>query len=305
MKHLVSLPRPDPALAQALLERLRSFHRPEVSGMAPHGPGLFSYCALTRERLAAVRLPHPLLAVVLSGRKEIWRGLDQHCLGPGTLFALPAEVDLTIVNDPDPRSGVYQSLILEVTPEMWGALPAPPARSAMGPALALSPALIEALLHAASAICAGPSAGPIRQARLAELLALLHPQPEASVLFDLPLAARLAQMVQARPDHNWQADAVARALGLSPSTLRRRLRAVGENFAALLRRERMAVAARLLAQGQPSGIVAGAVGYASRAHFARAYRAEQGRNPAAPPATAPPTAAAPQWPDEPGQFVAT
>ena len=62
----------------------------------------------------------------------------------------------------------------------------------------------------------------------------------------------------------------------------------------------MAVAARLLAQGQPSGIVAGAVGYASRAHFARAYRAEQGRNPAALPA-----AAAPQRPAEPGQFVAT
>ncbi|MBL8563536.1 MAG: helix-turn-helix transcriptional regulator [Gemmobacter sp.] len=300
MKHLVSPPRPDPALAHALLERLRPFRRTDLSGMAPHGPGLFSYCALTRERLASVRLPHPLLAVVLSGRKEIWRGLDQHCLGPGTLFALPAHVDMEIVNDPDPRSGVYQSLILEVTPEMWGVLPAPPAKSAMGPALPLSPALVEALLHAASAICAGPSAGPIRQARLAELLALLHPVPEASVLFDLPLAARIAQMVRARPELEWQADAVARALGLSPSTLRRRLRAGGESFAALLRRERMAVAARLLAQGLPSGMVAGAVGYASRAHFARAYRAEQGQNPASAPSVLSALA-----PEKPGQFVAT
>lgn len=287
-------------LAAALLERLHPFRRADVSGMAPHGPGLFSYCALTRERLASVRLPHPLLAVVLSGRKEIWRGLDQQCLTPGTLFALPADVDLTIVNDPDPRSGVYQSLILEITPEMWGALPNPTAKSAMGPALPLSPALIEALLHTASAICAGPSAGPVRQARLAELLALLHPLPEAAVLFDLPLAARIAQMVRARPEQDWQAEAVARALGLSPSTLRRRLRAGGDSFAALLRRERMAVAARLLAQGQPSGLVAGAVGYASRAHFARAYRAEQGQNPASPVSAMAAIATV-----KPGQFVAT
>lgn len=300
MKHLLAPPRPDPALAHALLERLQPFHRANVSGMAPHGPGLFSYCALTRERLASVRLTHPLLAVVLSGRKEIWRGLDQHCLTAGTLFALPAHVDLTIVNDPDPRSGVYQSLILEITPEMWGAMPNSSTKSTADPTLPLSPALIEALLHAASAICGGPSAGPVRQARLAELLALLHPLPEAAVLFDLPLSARIAQMVRARPEQDWQADQVARSLGLSPSTLRRRLRAGGESFAALLRRERMAVAARLLAQGQPSGLVAGAVGYASRAHFARAYRAELGRNPATPPGER--TA---QWPAETGQFVAT
>lgn len=302
MKDLTTPPRPDPALASALLDRLHPFRRSEVSGMAPHGPGLFSYCALTRERLASVRLPHPLLAVVLSGRKEVWRGLEQHCLTPGTLFALPAHVDLDIVNDPDPRSGVYQSLILEITPEMWGAVPSPHTRGAMAPAIPLSPALIEALLHAASAIVAGPSAAPVRQARLAELLALLHPLPEAAVLFDLPLPARIAQMVRARPELDWQADAVAQALGLSPSTLRRRLRAEGESFAALLRRERMRVAERLLAQGLPSGLVAGAVGYASRAHFARAYRAELGRNPASP---APDMANETRAAQVLGQFVAS
>lgn len=66
----------------------------------------------------------------------------------------------------------------------------------------------------------------------------------------------------------------------------------------LLRRERRA--ARRLAQGQPSGLVAGAVGYASRAHFARAYRAEQGQNPASPASALVAMAAR-----KPGQFVAT
>ena len=39
-------------------------------------------------------------------------------------------------------------------------------------------------------------------ARLAELLALLLPLPEAAVRFELPLAARIAQMVRARPEQD-------------------------------------------------------------------------------------------------------
>ena len=64
------------ALSSALLEGLARFRAAGVSGSLPHGENLFSYCALTRERLIAVDLPHPILGVVLSGTKEIWRGMN-------------------------------------------------------------------------------------------------------------------------------------------------------------------------------------------------------------------------------------
>jgi AraC-like DNA-binding protein len=144
-----------PDLASSLLDALASFRMKAASGMEAHGPGLFSYCALTRERLASVRLPQPVLGVVLSGTKEIWQGMHQLCLKPGEV---------------------------------------------------------------------------------------------------------------------WTSEGVARAIGMSESTLRRRLRAAGGSFTAILRRERMMLARRMLEQGMPSGLVALAVGYASRSHFARAWR---------------------------------
>lgn len=206
-------------------------------------------------------------------------GLDQDRLESGTLFALPAGVDLDIVNDPDPRHGIYQSLILEITPEMIPDLPRHRHKARSGAAIPLRPALIEAVTHAATAIADGPAAAPIRRARIGELLALLLAEPAAAVLFDLSAGQRVAQMIRGRPDYPWDAATMSRMLGMSESTLRRRLRADG-GFGAILRRERMLAAQRMLEQGLPSGTVAGAVGYSSRAHFARAYRDQIGRNPA-------------------------
>lgn len=276
----------DPAApsARALLAAFERLRPTPAQGLSTAGAGLFSYCALSRERLTQVRLDHPVLGIVLSGAKEIWRGLTPDRLEAGTLFALPGQVPLEIVNEPDARRGLYQSLIFEVSPdlvppELFPPGPSPRLSPAAGCAIALRPGLIEALAHAASAIAAGPAAAAVRQARIAEVLALVADAPAAAVLFELPLGARIAQMVRAHPDRPWTGAQMARALGLSGATLRRRLAAEGMGFAAIVRRERMQLAAQMLARGLPSGLVAATVGYASRTHFARAYRAETGRNP--------------------------
>lgn len=268
------------ALARDLLAAVAPFRLSSQSGSAPHGPGLFSYCALSRERLSAVRLTHPVLAVLMSGTKEVWRGLHQEQLPAGTLFALPGGVDLEVVNDPDPRSGIYQSLILEITPDMIpDVLPGPTSARGAHAAIALRPALIEAVAHAAAAIAAGPAASSIRRARVAELLALVSEDPAAQVLFSLSVAERVGQLVRARPAHPWRSAAVARSLGLSESTFRRRLRAEGRQFAEILRGARMQIAHQMLDQGLASGLVAATVGYASRTHFAGAYKAVFGELP--------------------------
>ncbi len=273
----------DASLRAALLAGLARFRREGVAGTMPHAPGLFSYCALTRERLASVRLPRPVLGVVLSGAKEVWRGDAAERLPTGVIFVLPGEVDLDVVNEPDQKTGLYQSLVLEIEPDAipdLGPCAFAPMTTSATVAVASTAELVDAVIHAARAIGGGPAGATVRMARLAEVLALLHDEPAARPLFDMSVAERVARLVRGALDETWTAAEVARRLGLSESTLRRRLAGEGHAFAAVLRRERMEAARRLMARGAASGVAALAVGYASRAHFARAFRATFGDNPA-------------------------
>lgn len=263
-----------------LLSQLSGFRQAGGQAVSPHGAGLFTYCTVNRERFRQLRLDHPVLAVVLSGSKEIWQGDRQERLTTGAVFVLPAGVDLDIVNDPDGRSGVYEAMILEITPDrLPDDLPTAGRRQGAGHTVPLSAALIEALRHAATEVACGAGSGHVRQARMTELLALLAEEPAAAPLFALPLEERLRRMFRARPDRDWRCAEVARSLGLSDATLRRKLRGQGAGFSDLLRTERMGVARDLLEGGMASGAVALSVGYASRAHFARSYRAVHGCNP--------------------------
>lgn len=242
---------------------------------------MFSYCALHRERLAAVDLPDPLLGIVLAGRKEVWRGQVVDVLLPGTLFVLPRGVPFDILNLPGDRFGSYQSLVLEIRPCDLPDLAPPENAPASGDRLAvpLSDDLVDAVVRAAAAIADGPARGALRASRLTELLALLYDVPEARALYERTFADRAARLVRADLAHEWTAADVARRLAVSESTLRRRLAAGRTSFSALLRRERMQAAQRRLAAGEGSQAAALAVGYVSRAHFARAYREEFGVNP--------------------------
>ncbi|MDP3749534.1 MAG: AraC family transcriptional regulator [Phenylobacterium sp.] len=78
------------------------------------------------------------------------------------------------------------------------------------------------------------------------------------------------------------ARSVAYDLGLSASTLHRRLRAEGTSFQRLLDQRREELARRLLqAPGSAIGEVAGALGYAEHAVFTRAFRRWTGLSPTA------------------------
>lgn len=280
----IRLPDPDPPSVR-LLAGLARFRAPRGSGTIPHGDSMFSYCALARERLIAVDLPDPLMGIVLAGRKEVWRGSLVDVLLPGTLFVLPRGVPLDILNIPGDRSGSYQSLVLEIRGQDLPDLAPPPGIRAGGLAVPLDAARVEAVLHAAAAIADGPARPTVRAARLAELLALLHDVPEAAPLYERTMADRVARLLRGDLARGWTAATVARRLAVSESTLRRRLAADGASFSALLRRERMEAARRHIAAGEGSQAAALAVGYASRAHFARAYRAAFGSNPGATRAT--------------------
>jgi AraC-like DNA-binding protein len=139
--------------------------------------------------------------------------------------------------------------------------------------------IVAAVIHAASAIADGPAQSAVRRSRVTELLALLLGEPAARPLFDASISGRVLALIGGDLSRDWKAPLVARTLGLSESTMRRRLAEEGLSFTRLLRRERMLAARHLMDRRESSQSAAIAVGYASRAHFAKHFRAEFGSNP--------------------------
>lgn len=101
-----------------------------------------------------------------------------------------------------------------------------------------------------------------RAARQA-LLQLREQKALAHIRYWLEQALQLGE-----PDREW----VAGCLGISVSTLQRRLRAHGETFSALLESTRRDVALRLLTQGVALNDIALRLGYQEQSTFQRAFR---------------------------------
>ncbi len=271
-------------LRQRLVARLKGFEAPAASGVHTHAHNLFSYCALARERLAAIKLPHPLIGIVLRGRKEVWLGDAGRTFGPGSVIILPRNIPMDVVNIPG-ETGIYESLILEVPMLPEGVPPLTLAerleRETISPtfSVTLTEDLVEALSHAATTIRAEAMSDKVKTLRLREVLTLLRPLPEARALFTAPLGDEVAWLIASAPSEDWTVERVAKATGIGASTLRRRLTLEGRPFRAILRAERLRAGRAALAAGASSLSAAEAAGYVSRSHFARRYRESFGTSP--------------------------
>ena len=277
---------PDISLCTRLLEGLARFKMVQSADAVAHAENLFAYCAFRTERLAQISAPEPVLGVVISGAKEVWQGSTRTVLAAGSVFVLPARTEMDILNIPDDRTGIYQSLIVRIDQEALRAvrrsMPESSQRTcgAVSPKVRLTPHLVHAVIHAASSIIDGIGRSLIRSSRLLELLALLRDDPAAHPLFEQSVGERIAQLVRTDLSKRWTARLVAQAMAMSESTLRRRLAEESCSFSQLLRHERMLEARRLLNDGAIVQSASLAVGYASRTHFARHFKAAFGSNPA-------------------------
>ena len=271
-------------LRKRLLARLRGFRAPGAAGVHNHARNLFSYCALERERLAAIKLPHPLIGIVLRGKKEVWLGDANQVFEPGSVIVLPRNIPMDVVNLPE-DNGIYESLILEVPELPEGVAPLSLAerrareKASNGFGVALSDGLVEALSHAASAITHDETSETVKTLRLSEVLALLRPLPAARALFYARLSDEVAWLIASAPSQDWTVSRIAEEIGLGASTLRRRLTAEGCSFRMILREARLNLARSALAAGASSVTAAEAAGYISRSHFARRYRESFGTTP--------------------------
>lgn len=182
-------------LRATLLRRLAALRAPASAiGTVPYGQDsgvrVFGYCVQERERIARARMEHPVVVVVLSGTKEVWRGdVAQHFVA-GAPFVLPAGTDFDLVNVPDPTSGRYESICITVDAALRQALrramPNVPEATGRPDRLAvnLTPELVAAFGHAAGALTGSSAAlaATLARNRLLEILLLLSGTPVAGLL---------------------------------------------------------------------------------------------------------------------------
>jgi AraC-like DNA-binding protein len=282
--------RPPDRLRRLLLDRLRPLAtapgRPRKDpGMHVHGRQIFTYCCFATERFAQVTIARPLIGIVLSGAKEFWLGDTGRRFAAGDVFVLPGGATVDVVNLPDERSGLYESLLVEVPnlPASVARLPdLPPvsSRQEFEIGVTLTADLVDALAHAATTLATSDHAAILGEHRLAEVLMLLRTDPAARALFEVSLGDRIGWMVAAEPSRRWTADEIAERLGIGASTLRRRLTEAGTPLRAVLASARMQIAQGMLARGEASVTSAAeAAGYSSRSHFNRRFRSVFGSAP--------------------------
>ncbi len=96
------------------------------------------------------------------------------------------------------------------------------------------------------------------------------------------MVREVRNLVREEPERAWSIDAVARLLGVSAATLRRRLARDGASLRELLLEERLSLAQVLLGDGRASvAEVALRCGYASPGKFARQFARKFGATPSA------------------------
>lgn len=274
-------------LSRRLLQLLRPL---AMSSRTARGPGLhtfarqlFSYCCIERERLASVVSEMPRIGIVLSGEKEFWLGDAGQRFVAGDVFVLPAGTAFDAVNIPSETSGLYESLLVEVTQVPIWVQEMPGARPVAGFDLRvpLTSELVDALGHAAISLGGSDHAAALAEHRLAEVLILLRKMPVAQPLFAQSLAERAAWLVARAPAKRWTAEEIGRELGVGASTLRRKLVEAGTSLRGVQASARMQLAHEMLVRGAGNITdAADAAGYASRSHFARRFQAVYGASPA-------------------------
>ena len=258
------------------------------SGAAPSAAGFATAVRLTNwPRAHATRklLCTPWLALVLAGCAEArWAGASLRAQA-GDVLWLPARTPLEVTYLPDATADGYQALEVEIVAEAlarW--LPPEPAMggdpsSARPQIRRPGRAALGALVHFCEGILE-PAAHPLVIEHQLEgfLLALALEDDRYAVMLDSArarldpvLASR--QLVRADPACGWCLGEVARKLGLSAITLRRRLSKLGTGLRRIVTEERMSIARTLLGDGRLNvSEVAVRCGYGSTAKFSRQFR---------------------------------
>lgn len=252
----------------------------------PQPVGFVTLAARQPHQLRRVIAPLATLCRVRHGRKRLVIGTRTMEAGADSLVLLPAGLALDLANLPGPDG--YRVDVVTVPADLVAAARGRTASPAGADPLALcvplQPALQLAWDHLLALLAADAAAELCRHAADGVLLALQLQGAAVPLLLDSrgPLAPRIARLLAQDPAADWSAARIAGQLGLSPSTLRRRLKEEHSSWRALLQEARLGQAlAWLQATRRPIAEIAAGCGYSSASRFAIRFRARYGLSPAA------------------------
>ena len=113
-----------------------------------------------------------------------------------------------------------------------------------------------------------------------EILLLIGHVPAIAQSGAATVSERVRHHIALSPMDPWRGQDLARLLGLSPATLRRRLAEEGTSLRRILTAERMRRARAMIDDGERNiAAIAAACGYSSRSHFAASFRSVHGSSP--------------------------
>jgi len=268
---------------QELLHRLAPLAIHDSRSMAHRQKFSFvsAFVARRTETIQSINMPVAGLLVVLEGVKRLgWAGRTFSYL-PGQAFALPTRAYVDVVNEPDPRTGVYRALFLGFSTELltearrrWSTLAA--GHVAVDPTVLINPALASAILHTSEALAGGIAVScRVTEQRILEVLLLMAESGAAPLRPDIKsgsISDAVRSLVRDRPGHAWSAASIAAELCKSEPTMRRLLRQEGSSFRQIVAEERMRAARLVLLSGNSTVAEAAAVaGYDSLSHFSKRF----------------------------------
>ncbi|MEL6522978.1 MAG: AraC family transcriptional regulator [Pseudomonadota bacterium] len=232
--------------------------------------------------LTRMTVLEPTVMLPVHGKKKIRVGEESYAAEPGEMLLLPPGIEIDIDNQPDIRVGCFESALLVFdtqTLDLFGKLHGPhfdtwhlvPQWKAVG-----SDAFLAAVSDwVAFSYAFDPDQMQTRH-RMAELLLILARQGVVGNLMQ-PVQARTSSRVKhilrLDPAHDWRAADLTVKLGMSESTLRRRLRAEGCSFRDLLEDVRLEHGVEIvMATDMPISQIAFQCGYVSQSRFAERFR---------------------------------
>ncbi len=252
---------------------------------------LATYHARAVETIRDMTIDEPALIVVLDGIKEVHIAGDMFEFHPGEPFVLTAGQSFDIVNRPDETSGRYRAVFItlprdlvrrvaQAHPRRTKATVASP-RKPHDPGIDLTAQTVDTISHAATALNRTDLDASLAEHRVMEILLLIgHVPAIARSDAAVTVAERARHHIALAPMDPWRSQDIARLLGVSAATLRRRLAEEGTSLRLILAAERMRRARAMIEDGERNiAAIAAACGYSSRSHFAASFRSAHGTTP--------------------------
>ncbi|UZP67058.1 AraC family transcriptional regulator [Desulfovibrio mangrovi] len=283
-------------LLQMLFERVPEFEAtPTLRHALKSVARLCRICEVQGSHLSRLMLTAPALVVVLEGNKDVGFQNGSVRAHEGDFLLLPNGVEMDIANNPGSK-GLYRSVVVEFEPHAlrrfailypdrvkdlvrWNT--AHPRHSAFSPDIHVA----EAFMHLSRSLARGEDTGPILELRMFELILALLESGRGHLLFSLTgddIVETVQHLITLSPAQQWTAERIAAQLGVSVSTLSRRLRQDGLNLRQMLREARMQHAGTLLKNNSEDiAGIAESCGYASLSRFRARFEDHFGITPTA------------------------